>query len=111
MKENETNGAGNEVRRLALFIDTDNAGVPFRHEIEHRARTYGDIVECRGFGVQRNRSWQRDDALADLSWRESTTQKSGGNGKAKLGELLQSHAGEFETQGEQGPVVIQRLAR
>ena len=29
MNENETNGAGNEVRRVALLIDTDNASAPY----------------------------------------------------------------------------------
>lgn len=49
MNENETNGTGNEVRRVALLIDADNASAPYRHEIEHRARMNGGTASSESW--------------------------------------------------------------
>ena len=51
----------------------------YRHEIENRARRYGELTHCVGFGVRRNKAWRIDDALPALEWSPTRTRGAGKN--------------------------------
>ena len=79
-RTNQPNQAGSGVAaRVALLIDTDNASVADRHEIEQSARKYGEIVQCIAFGRMRDEGWQAGGSLPILSWGEGESETGGRN--------------------------------
>ena len=79
-RTNQSNQAGSGVAaRVALLIDTDNASVADRHEIEQSARKYGEIVHCIALGRMRDEGWQAGGSLPILSWGEGESETGGRN--------------------------------
>ena len=79
-RTNQPNRAGSGgVDRVALLIDTDNASVAHRHEIEQSARKYGEIVHCIACGRMRDEAWKAEGSLPILSWGEGASETGGRN--------------------------------